>query len=82
MIGMMYRKRSWSPVLPFTRGSRFHFNGRQIPSTYSSMIDDFLESEAIRRMDCQVRSAELYSVEHVWDDMGRAIVRMKICENA
>ncbi|GBM02755.1 hypothetical protein AVEN_40822-1 [Araneus ventricosus] len=37
------------------------------------LIDEFLESEDIRRMDWPARSPDLNPIEHVWDALGRAI---------
>ncbi|GBL82680.1 Transcription factor Sox-6 [Araneus ventricosus] len=37
------------------------------------LVDEFLESEDIRRMDWQARSPDLNPIEHVWDALGRAI---------
>ncbi|GBN31114.1 hypothetical protein AVEN_193846-1, partial [Araneus ventricosus] len=36
------------------------------------LVDEFLESEDIRRMDWPVRSPDLNPMEHVWDALGRA----------
>ncbi|GBN95822.1 Transposable element Tcb2 transposase [Araneus ventricosus] len=37
------------------------------------LVDEFLESEDIRRMDWPARSLDLNPIEHVWDALGRAI---------
>ncbi|GBN48425.1 hypothetical protein AVEN_84470-1 [Araneus ventricosus] len=37
------------------------------------LVDEFLESEDIRRMDWPARSPDLNPIEHVWDDLARAI---------
>ncbi|GBM39245.1 hypothetical protein AVEN_43646-1 [Araneus ventricosus] len=37
------------------------------------LVDEFLESEDIRRMDWPARSPELNPINHVWDALGRAI---------
>ncbi|GBN69149.1 hypothetical protein AVEN_128502-1 [Araneus ventricosus] len=37
------------------------------------LVDEFLESEDIRRMYWLARSPDLNSIEHVWDALGRAI---------
>ncbi|GBM88938.1 Transposable element Tcb2 transposase [Araneus ventricosus] len=37
------------------------------------LVDEFLESEDIRRMDWPARSPDLSPIKHVWDAMGRAI---------
>ncbi|GBO25667.1 Transposable element Tcb2 transposase [Araneus ventricosus] len=37
------------------------------------LVDEFLESEDIRRMDWPDRSPDLNPIEHVWDALGRAI---------
>ncbi|GBN43854.1 hypothetical protein AVEN_10997-1 [Araneus ventricosus] len=37
------------------------------------LVDQFLESEDIRRMDWPARSPDLNPIEHVWDALGRAI---------
>ncbi|GFV28103.1 hypothetical protein TNCV_677911 [Trichonephila clavipes] len=44
-----------------TRGTRTH------------LVDEFLESEDIRRMDWPVRSPDLILIQHAWDALGRAI---------
>ncbi|KFM59627.1 Transposable element Tcb2 transposase, partial [Stegodyphus mimosarum] len=36
------------------------------------LVDEFLESEDIRRMDWTARSPDLNPLEHVWDALGRA----------
>ncbi|GFY14224.1 DDE_3 domain-containing protein [Trichonephila clavipes] len=38
------------------------------------LVDEFLESEDIRRMDWLVRSPDLNPIENVWDALRRAIV--------
>ncbi|GBL93447.1 hypothetical protein AVEN_59656-1 [Araneus ventricosus] len=37
------------------------------------LVDEFLESEDIHRMDWPARSPDLNPIEHVWDALGRAI---------
>ncbi|GBO09335.1 hypothetical protein AVEN_186502-1 [Araneus ventricosus] len=37
------------------------------------LVDEFLESEDIHRMDWPDRSPDLNPIEHVWDVLGRAI---------
>ncbi|GBM18963.1 hypothetical protein AVEN_1583-1 [Araneus ventricosus] len=37
------------------------------------LVDEFLESEDIRRMDWPVISPDLNPIQHVWDALGRAI---------
>ncbi|GBM10610.1 Transposable element Tc1 transposase [Araneus ventricosus] len=37
------------------------------------LVDEFLESEHIRRMDLPARSPDLNPIEHVWDALGREI---------
>ncbi|GBN76632.1 hypothetical protein AVEN_218484-1 [Araneus ventricosus] len=37
------------------------------------LVDGFLESEDIRRMDWPARSPDLNPIEYVWDALGRAI---------
>ncbi|GBM97580.1 hypothetical protein AVEN_249283-1 [Araneus ventricosus] len=37
------------------------------------LVDEFLESEDIRRMEWPARSPDLNPIEHVWDALGRAI---------
>ncbi|GBL74382.1 hypothetical protein AVEN_235350-1 [Araneus ventricosus] len=37
------------------------------------LVDEFLESEDICRMDWPARSPHLNPIEHVWDALGRAI---------
>ncbi|GBN39097.1 hypothetical protein AVEN_161008-1 [Araneus ventricosus] len=37
------------------------------------LVDEFLESEDIRRMDWPARSPDLNPIEHVWDALGRSI---------
>ncbi|GBM12594.1 hypothetical protein AVEN_146777-1 [Araneus ventricosus] len=37
------------------------------------LVDEFLESEDIRRMDSPARSPDLNPIEHVWDALGRSI---------
>ncbi|GBM69165.1 hypothetical protein AVEN_91749-1 [Araneus ventricosus] len=40
------------------------------------LVDEFLESEDIRRMDWPARSPDLNPIEHVWDALGRAIATL------
>ncbi|GBN32058.1 hypothetical protein AVEN_97331-1 [Araneus ventricosus] len=41
------------------------------------LVDEFLESEDIRRMDWPARSPDLNPTEQVWDALGRAIATRK-----
>ncbi|GFW46254.1 transposable element Tcb2 transposase [Trichonephila clavipes] len=36
------------------------------------LVDEFLKSEDIRRIDCPARSPNLNPIEHVWDALGGA----------
>ncbi|GFY30960.1 uncharacterized protein TNCV_1629331 [Trichonephila clavipes] len=37
------------------------------------LVDEFLQSEDVHRMDWPARSSDLNSIQHVWDAVGRAI---------
>ncbi|GBM97616.1 hypothetical protein AVEN_165874-1 [Araneus ventricosus] len=37
------------------------------------LVDEFLESEDIRRMDWPARSPDLNPIQHIWNALGRAI---------
>ncbi|GBL90616.1 hypothetical protein AVEN_219292-1 [Araneus ventricosus] len=40
------------------------------------LVDEFLESEDIHRMDWATRSPDFNPIEHVWDALGRAIATL------
>ncbi|GFX72532.1 hypothetical protein TNCV_4061291 [Trichonephila clavipes] len=42
----------------------FYFNGWQQKTHRAHLVDDFLESEDIRRMDWPIRSPEIIRIEH------------------
>lgn len=50
------------------------FYGRQCPTTQGVLVEEYLESEDIHRMDWPAKYPDLNPIEHAWDALGRAIV--------
>ncbi|GFX99627.1 transposable element Tc1 transposase [Trichonephila clavipes] len=43
----------------------------------AQMVDEFLEREDVRWMDCPVRSPDLFFIERAWNTLRRAIATCK-----
>ncbi|GBL99184.1 Transposable element Tc1 transposase [Araneus ventricosus] len=76
VTGVRYRDEILEPyVRPFRGavGPEFILMDDNARPYRALLVDDFLESEDIRRMDWTARYPDLNPTEHVWDDLGRAI---------
>ena len=57
-------------------GPDFLFMDDNAPPHRAALVDDFLESEGIKRMQKLPNSLDLNSIEHVWDILGRYIAAL------
>ncbi|GBM79660.1 hypothetical protein AVEN_58436-1 [Araneus ventricosus] len=75
VTGVRYRDEILEPYVRLFRGA---FGPEFIliddrESHRALLVDEFLESEDIRRMDWPARYPDLNPIEHVWNALGRAI---------
>ncbi|GBM29736.1 Transposable element Tcb2 transposase [Araneus ventricosus] len=76
VTGVRYRDEILEPYVRLFRGAvgpEFILMDNNARPHRALLIDEFLESENIRRMDWQARSPDLNPIEHVWNALGRAI---------
>ncbi|GBM64168.1 Transposable element Tcb2 transposase [Araneus ventricosus] len=76
VTGVRYRDEILEPYVYFFRGAvgpEFILMDGNTRPHRALLVDEFLESEDIRRMDWPARSPDLNPIEHVWDALGRAI---------
>lgn len=73
-----YRDEILEPYVRLFRGAigpEFIFMDDNATSHRAQLVDEYLESEGIRRMEWPARSPDLNPIEHVWDALGRQIAR-------
>ncbi|GBO44153.1 hypothetical protein AVEN_239551-1, partial [Araneus ventricosus] len=76
VIGVRYRDEILEPYVRLFMGAfgpEFILMDDNARPHRALLVDEFLESEDIRRMDWPARSPDLNPIEHVWDSLGRAI---------
>ncbi|GBN95070.1 Transposable element Tc1 transposase [Araneus ventricosus] len=76
VTGVRYRDEIFEPYVRLFRavvGPEFILMDDNAKPHRALLVDEFLESEDIRRMDWSERSPDLNPIEHVWDALGRAI---------
>ncbi|GBM60678.1 Transposable element Tcb2 transposase [Araneus ventricosus] len=76
VTGVRYREEILEPYALLFRGAvgpKFILMDVKARPHKALLVDEFLESEDIRRMDWPARSPDLNPIEHVWDALGRAI---------
>ncbi|GFU82112.1 transposable element Tcb1 transposase [Trichonephila clavipes] len=54
-------------------GAEFLFWDESAHPHRANIVDDYLQSDDITRMDWPAYSPDLYPIEHVWDMLGRRI---------
>lgn len=76
LTGQTYRDRILEPYVRLFRGGfgpNFIFMDDNARPHRANLVDEYLESEDITRMDWPARSPDLNPIEHVWDALGKAI---------
>ncbi|GBO02153.1 hypothetical protein AVEN_203621-1 [Araneus ventricosus] len=76
VTGVRYRDEILEPYVRLFRGAVgpvFILMDDNARPHRALLVDEFLESGDIRRMDWPARSPDLNPIEHVWDVLGRAI---------
>lgn len=76
VTGVRYREEVLEPYVRLFRGAvgpDFLLMDDNARPHRALLVDEFLESEDIRRIDWPARSPDLNPIEHVWDALGRAI---------
>jgi len=76
VTGVRYRDEVLEPYVRFFRvavGPDFLVMDDSAKPHTALLLDEFLESKDIRRMDWPARSSDLNPIEHVWDALGKAI---------
>ncbi|GFY30709.1 transposable element Tcb2 transposase [Trichonephila clavipes] len=72
VTGERYRDEVYVRLFRIACGPEFTLMDNARPHR-ALLVDEFLESEDIHRMDWPARSSDLNPIEHVWDTLGRAI---------
>ncbi|GBM74209.1 hypothetical protein AVEN_203409-1 [Araneus ventricosus] len=76
VTGVRYRDEILEPYVRLFRGAvgpEFILMDDNARPHRALLVDEFLESEDIRRMDWLARSPDLNPIEHVWEALGREI---------
>lgn len=71
-----YRQEILEPYVRLFRGAvgpEFLFMDDNARPHRARLVDEYLESEDIHRMDWPAKSPDLNPIEHAWDALGRAI---------
>ncbi|GFX60572.1 transposable element Tcb2 transposase [Trichonephila clavipes] len=72
--GVRYRDEILKPYVCILRGacdSEFISMEDNAKPLRALLVDEFLESEDIHRLDLSSRSPDFNPIEHIWDDLGR-----------
>ncbi|GFX14127.1 transposable element Tcb2 transposase [Trichonephila clavipes] len=78
VTGQIYRDEVLDPYVRLFRGAYgrdFLFKDDNARPHRANLVDEFLESEDIKRIPWPANSPDLNPIENLWDYLGRAIAR-------
>ena len=76
LTGELYRGISWNTSVPFARqhfGNNYHYQDNNATPYPVQVVLDFLQQVNITKMEQPARSPDCNPIDHIWDELGRAI---------
>ena len=79
LTGVLYRGILQNTLVPFARhyfGDNYRYQDDNTTPHHARVVLDFLQQGNVTKMEQPPRSPDCYPIEHLWDDLGRAISSM------